>query len=432
MTVAATGLSAPAAAQYRKAILAGVIGNVLEWYDFGVYGYLVPTISQLFFPSGSAVVSLLSTFAVFGVGFVMRPVGSILFGIYGDRHGRRKALSAVVFVMALATFAMGLLPTYAQLGVLAPMLLVLVRLFQGLSAGGEWGGSTAYIVEFAPEARRGFVGSWQLVGVGGGFLFGSLIAALLNTGLSQASRLAWGWRLPFLFGIAVGVVGLYLRWRLADTPKYTELEEQNAVAAAPLGEALRKYPRQTLLGFGVTVHNTVAYYVALVYLTNYMSSVGRVSQTTALWIGTSCLAVFVLLLPAMGLLSDYLGRRPLLITSCIGYAVFGYPFFLMATSGYLELAGVAQLLMVLFYVPYAGACPAFYAEIFPTRVRYTALSIGYNIAVALFGGFAPFIATLLIQVTGDKHAPAAYVVAAALVTLVILLRTRETAFDPLR
>jgi MFS family permease len=154
-----------------------VIGNVLEWYDFGVYGYLVPTISQLFFPSGDPVVSLLSTFAVFGVGFVMRPVGSILFGIYGDRHGRRRALSAVVFVMALATFAMGLLPTYDQVGVLAPALLVVVRLFQGLSAGGEWGGSTAYIVEFAPSRQRGVFGSWQLVGVGGGFLLGSLTAA---------------------------------------------------------------------------------------------------------------------------------------------------------------------------------------------------------------------------------------------------------------
>lgn len=327
MTAAAANLGAGTGTQYRKAITAGVIGNVLEWYDFGVYGYLVPTISQLFFPSGDPVVSLLSTFAVFGVGFVMRPVGSVLFGIYGDRHGRRKALSTVVFVMALATFAMGLLPTYGQAGVLAPVLLVVVRLFQGLSAGGEWGGSTAYIVEFAPPARRGFFGSWQLVGVGGGFLLGSLTAALLNAALPQADRLAWGWRLPFLFGIAVGAVGFYLRWRLDDTPKFTEIEKQGAVAAAPLGEALRQYPRETLLGFGVTLRNTVAYYIALVYLTSYISSVGKLSQSMALWIGTSCLAVFVFLFPIMGWLSDHVGRRPLLIASSIGYAVLGYPFF---------------------------------------------------------------------------------------------------------
>jgi len=432
MTATAADHPVVSGLQYRKAITAGVIGNVLEWYDFGVYGYLVPTISQLFFPAGDPVVSLLSTFAVFGVGFVMRPVGSILFGIYGDRYGRRRALSAVVFVMALATFAMGLLPTYGQLGVLAPALLVIVRLFQGLSAGGEWGGSTAYIVEFAPSARRGFFGSWQLVGVGGGFLLGSLTAALLNSALSQGERLAWGWRLPFLFGIAVGLVGAYLRWRLDDTPKYTEIEEQGAIATAPLGEAIKNYPRQTLLGFGVTLHNTVAYYIALVYMTNYMTSVGKLPQSTTLWIGTSCLAVFVVLLPLMGWLSDRLGRRPLLITSCIGYAVLGYPFFLLAASGNSGLAMVAQLLMILLYVPYAGACPAFYAEIFPTRVRYTALSIGYNIAVALFGGFAPFIATFLVRLTGNSHAPAGYVIIAAMITLIVLLRTRETAFAPLR
>src|ERR1700756_4784292 len=226
MTAAAADLPAGSGTQYRKAITAGVIGNVLEWYDFGVYGYLVPTISQLFFPSGDPLVSVLLTFAVFGVGFVMRPVGSVLFGIYGDRRGRRKALSGVVFLMAVSPFALGLLPPYAQAGIVAPILLVVVRLLQGLSAGGEWGGSTAYIVEFAPPARRGFYGSWQLVGVGGGFLLGSLTAALLNAALPQADRLAWGWRLPFLFGIAVGAVGFYLRWRLDDTPKFTEIEEQ--------------------------------------------------------------------------------------------------------------------------------------------------------------------------------------------------------------
>jgi MHS family proline/betaine transporter-like MFS transporter len=428
MTAAAIPAEGP---NYQRAITAGVIGNVLEWYDFGVYGYLVPTLSVLFFPSGDPTVSLLLTFAVFGVGFVMRPVGSIVFGIYGDRYGRRKALSAVVFVMAISTFAIGLLPTYADVGIAAPILLVVIRLFQGLSAGGEWGGSTAYIVEFAPSGRRGFFGSWQLVGVGGGFLLGSLTAALLNNGVDKETVLAWGWRLPFLFGIAVGLVGAYLRWRLDDTPKYTELEETGRVARAPFIEAFREYPREIALAFGITLHNTVAYYIALIYMTGYMVSVGKVPQGTALWISTACLAVFVLLIPFMGLLADRVGRKPLLITSCIGYAVLGYPFFLMAGSGSAGLAFVAQLLMVVLLAPYAGACPAFYAEIFPTKVRYTALSIPYNIAVAVFGGFAPFIATYLIAFTGSKQAPAGYVITAAIVTLVILLKTRERAFGPL-
>jgi MHS family proline/betaine transporter-like MFS transporter len=418
--------------EYRKAITAGVIGNVLEWYDFGVYGYLVSTISELFFPSGDPTVSLLSTFAVFGVGFVMRPVGSIVFGIYGDRYGRRKALSAVVFVMALSTFAMGLLPTYGSAGLLAPVLLVIVRLFQGLSAGGEWGGSTSYIVEFAPAGRRGFFGSWQLVGVAGGFLLGSLVAALLNDWLDPAARLTWGWRLPFLFGILVGLVGAYLRWRLDDTPKFTEIEEKGAVAAAPLTEAFTTYPRETLLGFGITLHNTVAYYIALIYMNSYMVRVGKLSAGTALWIVTSSLVLFVILLPFMGALSDRVGRRPMLLASCIGYAVLGYPFFLLSSSGSVGLAALAQFLMIVLYVPFAGVSPAFYAEIFPTRVRYTALSIGYNIAVAIFGGFAPFIATWLVGATGSPYAPAVYLIAAAVVTGAILLRTGETAFKPLR
>jgi MHS family proline/betaine transporter-like MFS transporter len=417
---------------YVRAIAAGTIGNVLEWYDFGVYGYLVPTLSVLFFPNDKPLVSLLVTFAVFGVGFVMRPIGSILFGVYGDRYGRRKALSAVIFLMAFSTFAIGFLPTYAEVGIVAPILMVLIRLLQGLSAGGEWGGSTAYIVEFAPEGRRGFLGSWQQVGVGGGFLLGSLTAALLNNALDKEALLAWGWRVPFLLGITVGLIGAYLRWRLDDTPKYSELEESHNVATAPFIETFREHTRDIFLAFGITLHNTAAYYIALLYMSGYMSSAGGLPRTTALWISTGCLAIFVALLPVSGWLSDRVGRKPLLITSCLGYIVLGYPFFLLAGSGSAALAFLALLLMVILLASYSGAAVALYAEIFPTRVRYTALSLPYNIAVAIFGGFAPFIATFLIEVTGSKQAPALYVIAAAIVTLVILLNTRERAFQPLR
>ena len=428
-----TAAAVPAkGSSYQRAIIAGTIGNVLEWYDFGVYGYLVPTISALFFPSGDPTVSLLLTFAVFGVGFVMRPIGSIVFGIYGDRHGRRKALSAVIFVMALSTFAIGLLPTYAQVGIAAPILLVVVRLFQGLSTGGEFGGSSAYIVEYAPQHRRGFFGSFQLVGVASGFLLGSLTAALLNSALSQADRLAWGWRLPFLFGIAVGLVGAYMRWRVSDTPIYTEIEEHGAVATAPLAEAILRHPRQTLLAFGSTLFNTVAYYIALIYMTSYVVTVGKLPQGYALWISTGSLAVMIALLPGLGALSDRVGRRPLMLGSCFAFIVLGFPFFLLASSGNLALTIVGQLLMMVFYAPYAATCASFLTEIIPTRVRYTSMSVGYNCAVALFGGFAPFIATWLVHETGSVYAPAAYLIAAAIITGVVVLRTGETAFMPLR
>ncbi|MBV9523262.1 MAG: MFS transporter [Alphaproteobacteria bacterium] len=423
---------AAAYAQRRKAVLAGVIGNVLEWYDFGVYGYLAATFSQLFFPSGDKVVSLLLTFAVFGVGFVMRPVGSFLFGIYGDRRGRRKALSAVIFLMALSTFAIGLLPTYGQVGVLAPFLLVCIRLLQGLSAGGEWGGSTAYIVEFAREGRRGYTGSWQQVSVGTGFLLGSLSAALLAQTLDHDQLLAWGWRVPFLLGILLGLVGAYLRWRLDDTPKYVALQSHGEVSHAPFMEALARYPRETLTVFGLTLHNTVAYYIPIVYMTSYIVQVAKLAPSAALWINTACLVVFVILIPVWGALSDRIGRRPLLLASAGGYLVLSYPLFMMAASGNAALALVAQLTMIVLLSFFSGPAPAAYSEVFPTRVRYTALSIGYNVAVAIFGGFAPFIATWLIQETGNNLAPAFYLMGAALVTFIVVLLIRETAFQPLR
>jgi MFS transporter, MHS family, proline/betaine transporter len=416
----------------RAALVAGVIGNVLEWYDFAVYAYFVPVISRLFFPTDNKVISLLSTLAVFGVGFVMRPVGSIVFGIIGDRLGRRSALSAVIFLMALSTFALGLLPTYAQAGLLGPVLLVIARLAQGLSAGGEWGGSTAYIVEFAPEGRRGYVGSWQQVSVGAGFLLGSLSALVLNRGLAEDALLSWGWRVPFLLGILVGAVGAYMRWRLEDTPSFTDLSQQGAVAKTPLMETLTKYPRETALAFGLTLHNTVAYYIALVYIPGWFVREAKLPQNTALAIGTCSLLAFIILIPFMGALSDRVGRRPLLVVSCIGYALLTYPLFLVASTGAVAACFAMQFTLVILLSCYAGAAPAAYAEIFPTRVRYTALSIGYNLAVAIFGGFAPLIATYLIDLSGSKLAPSFYVIAAAAISFIILLRTRETAFASLK
>ncbi len=428
----AVSVAVPAESQRNRAIVAGVIGNILEWFDFGVYAYFVPVISQLFFPANDPLSSLLLTFAVFGVGFVMRPVGSILFGIYGDRFGRRRALSAVIFLMAFSTLAIGVLPTHQQVGVLAPILLVVIRLLQGLSAGGEWGGSTAYLVEFAPEGRRGYIGSWQQVSVGGGFLLGSLSAAFINQVLPHDAVVSWGWRIPFIFGIVVGGVGAYLRWRLDDTPKFTELEQHHEVSRAPFVEAVTTYRRETLTIFGLTLHNTVAYYIPIVYMTSYIISQTHLSPSSALWIGTTCLLVFVILIPIWGALSDRIGRKPLLLLSSGGYIILAYPLFMMASSGSFALAFLAQLTMIVFLSFFSGACPAAYSEIFPTKVRYTALSIGYNIAVAIFGGFAPFIATWLIKVTGSNLAPAYYLIAAAVITFVVVLRIKETAFEPLK
>ena len=431
--MSATALAASKTARQRRdAILAGVIGNVLEWYDFAVYGYFVPTISKLFFPNQTPLVSLLLTFSVFGVGFVMRPVGSVVFGQYGDRYGRKRALSAVIFLMAISTFAVGMLPTYASIGVLAPLLLVVCRLLQGLSGGGEWGGAAAYLVEYAAPGRRGLTGSWQQVSVGGGFLLGSLTAALLTTWIAPDDMLAWGWRIPFLLGVLVGVVGTIMRWRLDDTPKFEELASHGQVAGSPLVEAFTTFRRPTLIAFGITLHNTVGYYAVLIYLTTWLTNIIKMPRSTALWIGTTCLVGFVVIVPLMGALSDRIGRRPLFIASCVGYIVLAYPMFLLASTGVPAYALIAQLVLVMLLALYAGPGPAVYCELFPTQVRYTALSVGYNIPVAIFGGFAPFIATWLIQATGNPLSPAFYVMAASLVTLITMIWVKETAFEPLQ
>ncbi len=405
---------------------------MLEWYDFAVYGYFVPVISQLFFPNQTPLVSLLLTFSVFGVGFVMRPVGSVVFGQYGDRHGRKRALSAVIFLMAASTIAVGLLPTYASIGVLVPLLLVAARLAQGLSGGGEWGGAAAYLVEYALPGKRGLTGSWQQVSVGCGFLLGSLTAAVLTTSISPEHMLSWGWRIPFLLGVLVGIVGAVMRWRLDDTPKFAELESQGQVAGSPLREAFTTFRKPTLIAFGITLHNTVGYYAVLIYLTTWLTNIVKMPRGTALWIGTACLLAFVIAVPVMGALSDRIGRRPLFIASCVGYIVLAYPLFLLASTGVPAYAFLAQLVLVLLLALYAGPGPAVYCELFPTSVRYTALSVGYNIPVAIFGGFAPFIATWLIQSTGNPLSPAFYVIAASLATLVTMVWVKETAFEPLK
>jgi MHS family proline/betaine transporter-like MFS transporter len=243
--------------------------------------------------------------------------------------------------------------------------------------------------------------------------------------------LAWGWRVPFLLGLAVGAVGAYMRWQLDDTPKFTEIEVHGATSKRPLAEALTTYRKATLLAFGITLHNTVAYYAVLIYMTSWLSTAVKLPRSTALWIGTSCLTIFVVLIPFVGALSDRIGRRPLLVASCVGYILLTWPMFALASSGSPMLAFAAQAVLVILLALYAGAGPAVYAELFPTRVRYTALSIGYNIPVAIFGGFAPFIATWLIQATGSILAPVVYVIAASLGTLVTMFWVRETAFEAL-
>jgi MFS transporter, MHS family, proline/betaine transporter len=420
------------AATAKKAVTAGAIGNFVEWYDYSVYGFFATIIASQFFPSEDRVASLLATFAVFAVAFFMRPVGAFVFGHYGDTIGRRNTLAAAIIMMGIATLMIGVLPSYAQIGVLAPILLVFARLLQGFSAGGEWSGSAAFMVEYAPENKRGLYGSWQQVSIVAGLLVGSAMGGLLGTVLSEDVLNAWGWRIPFILGMVVALVGLYLRLRVEDTPAFRIIEEKEEVTEAPVKESFTAHWRESLTAIGFTVAWTVAYYILLTYMPTYVSETLGIPLTQALLSNAIGLVVLMVLIPFTAALSDRIGRKPLLIAFSVLIALLTYPLFLLASTQVLAFIVLAQVLFGVIISLFSGPGPAALVEMFPTNVRYSALGVSYNIAVAAFGGTAPFIATYLISRTGSNFSPGFYLIAAAVVTLIVVSTMKETYRGPLR
>jgi len=413
----------------RRAITAAGIGNVLEYYDFGVYGFLAAVIARKFFPGTDEVAALLAAFAAFGVGFLARPLGAVVLGRLGDVRGRKSALVTTILLMAIGTVGIGLIPDYAAIGVLAPVLLVVCRVLQGLSAGGEWGNATAFIVEWAPEGRRGHLGSYSQVSIVGGVLMSSAVAALLNTVFTPEQVDAWAWRLPFLLGAVLLPVGLWLRSGIEETPRFRAEQAGERSGLEDLGTPFGLMAR----AFGFTVLWTVSYYIMLTYLPTFTQRYAGLSASQALWANTAGLVALMAAIPFMGALSDRIGRKPLLIFCCLAFAALAYPGFLLMLSG-LPVWGVAllQIGFNLVIACFSGPGPAALVELFPTRSRTTLMSIGYSLSVAIFGGFAPFIATWLIQRTGTPVAPTFYLIAAGLVSAATIARFRETAFERLR
>jgi MHS family proline/betaine transporter-like MFS transporter len=416
----------------RKAVTAGAIGNFVEWYDFSVYGFFATAIAAQFFPSDDPVASLLATFAVFAVAFFMRPLGAFVFGHYGDRLGRRGALATAVIMMGIATMMIGVLPGYGQIGVLAPILLIFARLLQGFSAGGEWGGAASFMVEYAPSGSRALYGSWQQFSIVAGLLTGSAMGGLLGLIVSEEALNAWGWRIPFIFGAVLGAVGLYLRLRLEDTPEFRKIEAKNEVESAPIKQSFTTHRGAGLTAIGFTMAWTVAYYILLTYMPTYVSSTLGLPLSQALMSNAIGLVVLMALIPFTGMLSDRIGRKPLLISFAALIAVLTYPLFLLIGTQIFVLIILGQVLFGMIIALFSGPGPAALVEMFPTNVRYSALGISYNLAVALFGGTAPFIATFLISRTGSSLSPTFYLIAAAVITLIVVSRIKETSREPLR
>ena len=404
--------------QQKRAIAAATAGSILEYYDFAVYGFLSIYIARAFFPSHDALTSLLLTVATFGVGFVMRPVGAIVLGGYADRAGRKAGLTVTISIMALGTAMIGLAPSAASIGSFAPATVVMARLLQGFSAGGEFGSATALLVEHAPEGRRATVGSMQQVSQGASLLLGSLVSAAVSAVLGEQSMAAWGWRVPFLFGLVILPIGLYLRSNVEDGESFTR---RTVTTQRPVRDAVSGHGRRVAIGFGVTVAWTVCTYCLLIFMPTYaIRELGIPAAQALMSNGLGIVAVVVFAMVG-GALSDRVGLRWPMTVGALAIAVSVYPLFaaLAADPSFGRLVMVQVLLGAMIGL-YTGPAPTLVATMFPVQVRSSGFSLAYNFAVTIFGGFAPFISTWLVELTGSKLAVTFYVLAALLVSLVSL------------
>jgi len=412
----------------RRHLRAAVMGNVLEWYDFIIYAFLATTIAAKFFPGENQTAALLATFATFGVGFLARPLGAVIIGTIGDTRGRKTALITTIFGMAAGTVGIGLLPTYETVGIWAPILLVAMRLIQGLAAGGEWGGATAFIVESAPERSRGFYGSIGQASIAASNLLASLVVAVIGTLLASEVMEDWGWRIPFLLGGVLFILGLWMRSNIEETPAFRQAKTDSVAKQESTESAFVMMAK----AFGFTIVWTVAYYVMLNYIVTFLKVHAGFSQPQALWVNSGALLVLVITTPLFGHLSDKIGRKPLLLACCAAFVVLPYPVFsLMLANPSVYVLMAALMLVNLFIAAFSGAGPAALSELFPTHRRTLLMSVGYSISVAIFGGFAPYISTKLIDLTGSPIAPSYYLILAGLVSGLVIMRFRETAHSKL-
>ena len=419
----------PRPAVKTRQIVAAVIGNALEWYDFVVYGFLTVIISRLFFPADSDYASLLAAMATFGVGFFMRPVGGILIGMYSDRRGRKAALQLIMLLMTISMAMIAFAPTHAAIGAAAPVLIVLARLLQGVATGGEFASATAFLVESAPPSRRGFFGSLQMLGQGVAALGGACAGMLITQGRTPEQVDGWGWRLPFMVGLLIGPVGLWIRRHLDETEAFIEAAREPA-AAFSLRALWRDYRRELLCSFGLVVSSTIMFYVVLVYMPTYAKTQLGIPLGDAFTAQVAGLLCLIVATPIFGMLSDRIGRRAVMIAASVTYLVLPYPLlaWLLAEPGLARLATMQMIVCGAIGIGF-GAVSTALAEQFPVRMRSTGLALSYNLGVMLFGGFAQLIVTWLIKLTGTPLAPAYYVMFGALVGLCASWFLREPVAD---
>lgn len=419
----------------RKVALSSFLGNFIEWFDYASYSYFATVIAGVFFPSADRTVALMQTFGVFALSFVLRPVGALFWGHFGDRFGRKRALSLSILLMSGASFLIGCLPSYAVIGLVAPLLLLALRMVQGFSASGEYAGAATFLGEYAPVKRRGIYCSLIPASTAIGLLAGSTLAMVMTSHLSAAAMGGWGWRVPFLMAGPLGLIVHYIRNNVADSPIYeqmnAELERKQEGAhdagrpVSPLRTLFRHHFKQVLLSFGACMLNAVGFYTVLTYLPTYLTETVGMAASESSLVTTICLVLYIGLVFAMGHISDRFGRKKVLIGACVAFIVLTVPAFMILETGAFWSVLLVELALCATLTANDGTLSSYLTETFPTSVRFTGFAFSFNLANAIFGGTAPFIATWLIWATGSPIAPAWYMVAIAAVALVAMCLSHE-------
>ncbi|ASC64430.1 proline/glycine betaine transporter ProP [Achromobacter denitrificans] len=424
----------------KKAVTAAALGNAMEWFDFGVYGFVAFALGKVFFPDASPAVQTIAALGTFSVPFLVRPLGGVFFGVMGDRFGRQKVLSLTIIIMAISTFCIGLIPSYESIGLWAPVLLLLCKLAQGFSVGGEYTGAAVFVAEYAPDRRRGFLGSWLDFGSIAGFVLGAGLVVLLQATLGERTFLEWGWRAPFFVAGPLGLLGLYLRHAAEETPAFTqqlekmEQEDRDAVQERPavsFREIFSKYRKALLVCIGMVLVTNITYYMLLTYMPTYLSSSLGYSEEHGVLIIVVVMIGMLFVQPVVGFFSDKIGRKPFLRVGSVGLLLIAVPAFMFVGSDNTGLIFLGLLFIAVFLNCLTGVMASTLPALFPTRIRYSALASSFNVAI-IAAGLTPTVAAWLVEETGNLMMPAYYLMAASLIGIFTSFYLPETANRPLR
>ena len=420
----------------RRALTCSFLGNFAEWLDYGSYAYLATVIALVFFPEGDPAITLMSTYAVFALSFVARPVGAFVWGHLGDKKGRKWSLTVSILLMTAATSAIGLIPSFNTIGYAAPILLLLMRLLQGFSASAEYAGAAVFIAEYAPKNKRGLYCSLVPASTATGLLVGSFLATVLNATLSAEMMQSFGWRIPFLLAFPLGVVVLRMWLKLEDSEIYRDMMKHLNVAEqerkSPLRLLFTKYWRQTLISFGVSSLNAVGFYMVLTYLPVYVETVVKLDKVTADLLTNATLVLYISMIFFAGKLSDHFGRKKLLISACLGFIVLLIPGYLLLNTKIVVVILIVELVLAFVLTLNDGTLSSFLSETFPTEVRYSGFAVSFNLANAIFGGTVGLVSTFIITETGNPLSPAFYMIGVSLFALVCILFAKEYKDKELR